>query len=300
MRRTTHLLAFAMTLLAGPASHASTDTPRVVLPGAIMEIRFTGTINERKAAELVDWLRDTANQVSAVSGSFPVPEPKVNVIATSGTRWSRSPVPFGRVTRRGGQTVELYVDVTRPIEDLYADWTASHEFSHLMLPRINWRQRWISEGFASYYQNVLMTRAGHYSPDEGLRRLSAGLERGRASRPELSPNAAALEGISRARMKIYWSGAALALLADLEIRERSNGRDSLDAVLGRFQACCLPSDRRWSGTELMNRLDSLLDEPVFVPLYRRHADAVGFPDVTAALANERLRDEIFTVRTSPN
>ncbi len=290
----------ALTLLPRPATPAAADSPRIVLPGAVMEVRFTGTVSERQAAAIVDWLRDTAIHVSAISGTFPVPKPRVEVIATAGTRWNNSPVPFGRVTRSGGETIELYVDVTRPIEDLYADWTASHEFSHLMLPRIGWRHRWISEGFASYYQNVLMTRAGQYSTSEGLRRLSAGLERGRASRPELSPNEAARQGIRRARMKIYWSGAALALLADLEIRERSDGRDSLDAVLGRFQECCLPSNRRWSGTEFLARLDALLDEPVFMPLYRQHADAAGFPDVAAALANDRLRNEIFVVRTSPN
>lgn len=300
MRRAVVVFMVALTLLPDPVASATAESPRILLPGAVMEVRFTGNVSERQAAAIVDWLRDAANQVSAISGTFPVPEPRVEVIATRGTHWNNSPVPFGRVTRSGGETVELYVDVMRPIEDLYADWTASHEFSHLMLPRIDWRHRWISEGFASYYQNVLMTRAGHYSTNEGLRRLSAGLERGRASRPELSPNAAARQGIGRARMKIYWSGAALALLADLEIRERSDGLDSLDAVLGRFQECCLPSDRRWGGTEFLARLDALLDEPVFMPLYRQHADVAGFPDVAAALANDRLRNEIFVVRTSPN
>jgi len=300
MRRRISILVCAIVLLCQQAASVASEPSRITLPGAIMEVSIRGNVSERQAVQLRDWLRDAASQVAAVSGTFPVPEPRVVLIATRGTPWRGSPVPFGRVTRRGGEIIELYVDVTRPIDDLYADWTATHEFSHLMLPRIDWRQRWISEGFASYYQNVLMARSGHYSVTEGIRRLEAGLERGRRSRKDLSPNAAALEGISRARMKIYWSGAALALLADLEIRERSAGHDSLDAVLGRFQACCLPSKRRWSGVEFLTRLDTMLDEPVLIPLYEQHADTPGFPEYEEAIRNERLRTEIFAVSTSPN
>ena len=80
-------------------------------------------------------------------------------------------------------------------------------------------------------------------------------------------------------MKIYWSGAALALLADVELRHRSDGEQTLDSVLGKFQECCLPSQRTWTGVELFTRFDSFLDTPVFMNLYRQHADAAGFPDV---------------------
>ena len=128
------------------------------------------------------------------------------------------------------------------------------------------------------------------------RRLLNQSSRGRNSRPELSPNEAAREGVRRARYKIYWSGAAIALLADVRLRERSAGRESLDVVLGRFQACCLPSSRRWSGIELFEKLDSLASAPVFMPLYREHADTAGFPDVAEALSNPLLRNDIFAVR----
>ncbi|MFQ5610094.1 MAG: hypothetical protein ACE5F8_07475, partial [Woeseiaceae bacterium] len=107
--------------------------------------------------------------------------------------------------------------------------------------------------------------------------------RGRSSRPEMSPNQAARGGIRTALMKIYWSGAAIALMADVELRERSSGKESLDAVLDRYQECCLPSDKTWTAPELFAKLDSLVDEPVFMPLYRRYADTAGFPDVRPVL-----------------
>jgi predicted metalloprotease with PDZ domain len=159
-----------------------------------------------------------------------------------------------------------------------------------MLPLVRERHRWISEGFASYYQNVLMSRAGRYTEREAWTKLHEGFERGRASRPELSPNNAAAQGVRQARMKIYWSGAAIALLADIELRERSGGRESLDTALDRLQKCCLPSERTWSGTELFTKLDSLVDGPVFMPLYRRHANNTGFPNLRPVF--ERLGVDI--------
>lgn len=299
MRSLSCLLLVTLGLSAPVPAWAERAPTRITVPGAILSVEFATDVDAATSRDIIAWLDHVAGQVSMPYGRFPIDSPRVVVIPTeSGSRGGNSPVPFGRVTRRGGETVELYVDVDRPIEDLYADWTATHEFSHLLLPRISWRQRWISEGFASYYQNVLMARAGQYTTAQAVRKLSEGLGRGRRSRPELSPNEAALEGVSRARYKIYWSGAAIALLADIRLRERSGGEESLDMVLGRFQQCCLPSSRRWSGPELFARFDALIDEPVFMPLYRQYADSSGFPETAAALSHPLVREQIFRVRTS--
>lgn len=254
------------------------------IPGATLRIEVRPLVDGNKAAEIVEWLRSVSSSVSLVYGRFPNPSPRVIVIPAVGLGWGgNKAVTFGRVTRNGEETVELYVNADRPIEEFYADWTATHEFSHLMLPLVGDRHKWISEGFASYYQNVLMSRAGRYSPLKAWTKLYEGFERGQASRPGLSPNEAAASGVRRARMKIYWSGAAIALLADVELRERSGGEESLDIALDRLQRCCLPSNRQWSGPELFAKLDRLVDEPVFMPLYRRYADKAGFPEVQTAL-----------------
>ena len=99
-------------------------------------------------------------------------------------------------------------------------------------------------------------------------------------------------------MKVYWSGAALALMADVALRERSGGEETLDKVLQRFQACCLPSPDVWTGPEFFSRLDSLIDEPVFMPLYRRYADTAGFPDTSEVFERLGLRvsDDEVSIR----
>lgn len=285
-------------LLLAPGSESATSHAEAELPGATLRIDFPRPVDASRAAEIRDWLRDVADSVAGVSGRFPVRDVRVRVVAS--TRGDGSPISFGRVSRSGGYTIDLFVDLDRPIADFYRDWEATHEFSHLLLPRIGAGQRWISEGFASYYQNVLMARTGQYAPRQAIDKLAQGFERGRASSPGLSPNQAARAGLGQARYKIYWSGAAIALLADLKLRERSGGAESLDIVLERFQRCCLSLHRRWSGRELFEQFDRLVGDPVFVPLYRRYADAPGFPDVKDALGNDIVENEIFAVRTSTN
>jgi predicted metalloprotease with PDZ domain len=207
-------------------------------------------------------------------------------------------VPFGRVVRDGGESIELLVDETRPLEDFYAEWTATHEFAHLLLPYLDREQRWISEGFATYYQNVLLARAGRYTEQAAWRKLVEGFGRGRDSVPSLSPNAAASGAERSTRMKVYWSGAALALIADVELRRRSAGRESLDTVLDQLQRCCLPSSRTWSGAELFAQLDRFVAEPLFVPLYERYADSAGFPAVTPLLTELGVSIEDGDLRLS--
>jgi hypothetical protein len=248
------------------------------LPGSTLRIAIMQPRGRIDSGALADWVHETAGNVCLAYGRFPNPSPHVVVLPVGRSGWSdASPVPYGRVVRDGGEAIELFVDERRPIEDFHDDWTATHELSHLMLPLVNRHHRWITEGFAQYYQNVLLTRAGQYDERRAWQKLYEGFERGRSSRPELSPNEAGSAGARAATMKIYWSGAILALKADVELRRRSNGHDSLDAALDRLQRCCLPSPRSWTGVELLQKLDTLVAEPVFMPLYRRYADATGFP-----------------------
>jgi predicted metalloprotease with PDZ domain len=280
-----YLLAESPESAYAPVVFGKFDYREIEVPGAMLRVSLVSGVDEMDNASIVQWINATATDVSLAYGRFPNPSPQVVVIPVGNARsngWSA--VPFGRVIRDGGETIELQVDQTQSLESLLADWTATHEFSHLMLPYIERKHRWISEGFAQYYQNVLLTRSGAYQDLYAWQKIYDGFERGRQSRPELSPNEASADGVRTALMKIYWSGAAIALMADVQLRERSAGKESLDAILGKFQVCCLPSERAWSGPELFAQFDEFASSPVFMPLYRRFADTAGFPDMREVFA----------------
>lgn len=258
----------------GTFHHRELDVPDSKLRVALLNGEDASDVDA-----IFNWLHITAMDISLVYGRFPNPLPQVVVIPVGNSRdRSDSAVPFGQVIRDGGESVVLYINENEPASAFLSDWTATHEFSHLLLPYVDRRHKWISEGFSQYYQNILMARAGAYDEQYAWQKIHDGLERGRLSRPELSPNEAAEGGVRTALMKIYWSGAAIALIADVNLREMSGGTESLDKVLDRLQACCLPSDRTWSGEELFARMDTLTEYPIFTALYRRYADTAGFPD----------------------
>jgi hypothetical protein len=264
------------------------DYANIDVPGATLRVSLLRNGSKIDTRAIFDWVRTTATDVSLAYGRFPNPSPQVIIVPVSTTR-SDSAVPYGRVIRNGGEMVQFFINPGKPIEEFMSDWTATHEFSHLLLPYVSRRHRWISEGFAQYYQNVLLARSGEYDQQYAWQKLYDGFERGRKSRPELSPNEATEGGIRSALMKVYWSGAAIALMADVTLRKRSGGDDSLDSVLAQLKHCCLPADKVWTGPELFRTLDSFIDEPVFMPLYKRYADTAGFPDTTGLLGQLGIR-----------
>jgi predicted metalloprotease with PDZ domain len=94
-------------------------------------------------------------------------------------------------------------------------------------------------------------------------------------------------------MRVYWSGAAIALLADLKLRRRGQ---SLDQALSDLQRCCLQSNRKWAAKEIMDKLDELTGTRIFSDLYTRYVHADAFPDLTAAYRHLGLLTKNDTFR----
>jgi hypothetical protein len=241
------------------------------------------------------WVIEAARRVLLVHGGLPVPRVQVVVTPIEGREvrpWrDADPVPFGRVLRDGGAAVQLFVRQTATAAMLSRDWTATHEFSHLLLPYVDRDDGWLPEGFATYYQNVLLARAGVYDAREAWQRIVEGFGRGR--RVAYSDTLA--ESIARSGenhvMRMYWSGVAIALLADVELRRTGGSLDGALAGLRRH----LPSDEPWSARRVMVALDAAGGEGVFDGLRRRWIDARDFPEVDAVLAALGVRIETGSV-----
>ena len=236
------------------------------------------------AAFLRYWITGGLRALVAAYGRLPVPELQLLVVPIG--RGDEA-VPWGEVQRGGGDAVHLYIDQRVAEEAFMDDWVLVHELGHLLHPVIDSDDRWLSEGIASYYQNVLRARAGLKNPVEAWNRLHAGFERGIRGTPRGRSLAEVSETMMRDRsfMRVYWSGAAILLLADVELRRRSGGAQSLDSALAAFGDCCLPADRSWSGREFMRELDRITGTTVFMELYDQHIDSDEFPDLTPVYAD---------------
>ncbi|MBX9400734.1 hypothetical protein K4L06_05375 [Lysobacter sp. BMK333-48F3] len=226
-----------------------------------------------RAALLQGWLNECARAASTAFGQLPLDYAEVRIREVPPGR-DRSPVPWGQTRRDAdGVAVLLFVRADAGLDELRADWTAVHELAHLFHPFLGDDGRWLAEGLASYYQNVLRARAGLLSADEAWRRLDAGFARGRRVGP-----GARMDAIGRGRagtMRVYWAGAAYWLDADVTLR-REHG-SSLDRVLARYARCCLDGGAELSPEQFVAALDRAGGAGVFARLYRRHAALREFP-----------------------
>ena len=281
----------------GNRSYLLTPTPRrwqdltlfgrlsvteIEAPGARLRLAIADGEPAADPGAMAAWLGEAARAVSTLYGRFPLASPQI-VVVPIGRRGE--PVPWAQVQRGGGAAAHFYVDQHRPLAEFREDWTATHELSHMLLPYVSRDGAWLSEGFASYYQNVLRARAGMISATAAWERLFAGFRRGGRATDGVTLAAATREMHRRgAYLRVYWSGAALALLADVELRRQSAGAKSLDLALARLAECCLPSERAWSAAALLGRLDELTEADVFMRLHARHVHSPAFPDLAGAAA----------------
>ena len=260
----------------------------IALPGGRLRYALLPGEPAPDAAAMRKWVTSGARALVSAYGRLPVPDVQLLVVPIG---HGREPVPWGEVQRGGGDAVHLYIDQRRPAAEFMADWVLVHELSHLLHPNISATDRWLSEGIASYYQNVLRARAGLMSAERAWDKLHAGFERGiRGTAPGRSL-ADASETMMRDHsfMRVYWSGAAIALLADVELRRRSGGAQSLDTALAAFGSCCLPAERSWSAPELLGELDRLTGTGVFLGLYQKYVDSDRFPALDALYAELGLQ-----------
>lgn len=245
---------------------------RFVERGVEVELaRLDGEMAVSDAA-IERWIRAAVRAVDTFGEGFPHPRVHV-VVVPAGPGWR--PVAFGLVRRGGGPSVMLLPHGTASEEALTRDWTAVHELSHLAMPRMYEEDRWITEGLATYFQEVLRARAGLISREEAWEAIVRGLDRGRAVGTGRTLWREARDmGRTGAYRRVYWSGALWALEADVGLRRR--GR-SLDGLIAQRRSV-LTEREVWRGRECLAALDRELPAPLLLPLAERYGDLRGFPE----------------------
>lgn len=257
----------------------------IKLPAPFTSVRAIALapLTERQTNTLTDWLYNGLASSQAVFGWLPDTQPQVMLISTE----ANDAVQFGQVLRSGGNSVHFFLNPDAPAEAWRDDWTATHEFVHLLHPYLGGDGRWLAEGLASYYQYIAQGRAGHLSPAQVFERLAAGFQRGRDNLDASLSFAQASAEVARFGQyrRIYWSGAAVIFMIDTQLMDQSNGELDVATVLGRFAKCCLRDQPRMSADALLQALDRLSGTTLFTSQFERWLPSHSFPDVTAAWAS---------------
>lgn len=243
-----------------------------------LRIAYSTAIAQQRAAQLVPWL---TRSIGALHKRFPNLPPRQTQILVSPSR-GNEPVPFGQVLRGGEGSVHFYINDRYPLTQFLDDWTAYHEVSHLLLPFIDRDDAWLSEGFASYWQYLLMVDSGQIDVDTFWRRFYGGIRRGEASwrrtkaitLSEATANMFSNGAVRRA----YWSGAIVFFNLDVSLRQRKDaGPTSLAEVISVFNVDTQSRYRVWSAEKLGRALDTASQSTRFSKAFRDAAREKNFP-----------------------
>jgi hypothetical protein len=247
---------------------AALPSTRIEVPGGRIDVAITRRSDVPSDAVLLSWAEKAARAIASYYGSFPVDRVALRIEAGGPGR-----IGEGRTMGEGGEaSIRIVVGAATTPDDLSSNWELVHEMVHLAFPSMS-GHAWIEEGIATYVEPLVRARAGLIDRDEIWRWLVWGLPRGWDG-----IRGGGLEG-SRSWSATYWGGALFCFLADVEIRQRTGNRKSLDDALRGIVKAGGDVRRSWSIERALQTGDEAVGVPVFEELYRKMARDPGEVDL---------------------
>ncbi len=221
-------------------------------------------------ALLTDWAQRSATIVAHYFGQFPASEVRIVVTPVAGTA-----VAGGTTYGQPAPLIRVRVGTQVDAEALLNDWVLVHEMTHLALPQIGEDHAWLAEGLAVYIEGVARVQAGNRSIEDVFAEEQHSMPRGLPG-----PSAGGLDQ-DHSHGRTYWGGALFCLLADVQIRQRTDNRfglqDGMKAVLRASGG--LLSD--WDITKVLATADTAVGVPVLSELYQQMKDQPFSADLPA-------------------
>jgi hypothetical protein len=204
--------------------------------------------------DITAWVLRAAVAVTNYLGRYPVNTLYIG-IRPGGDEPLNGGVTYGRsrINVQFGPNVEP--------RDLRQDWILTHEMFHLAFPTLEDRDLWMMEGLSDYLEPIARARVGQLTARSVWREFAEGLPQGLPTADE-----GGLDNTPR-RERIYWGGNLFWLLADIQIRVRSNNRRSLDDAIRAILNDGGDGGANWSIKEVIRVGDKATGTAVLAELY---------------------------------
>jgi hypothetical protein len=239
------------------------------IAGSTIHVAFAPGDIALPREKVLDWIRTSAKAVSAYYGRFPVSSLRLLLVPVEGAR-IRGGTTWGY--RGAAIRIPLGRDSTEDV--LRRDWVMVHEMVHTALPDLDERYGWLSEGLAVYVEPMARVQAGDLSARAVWQDIMRDMPKGL---PESGDQG--LDNTDTWGRK-YWGGAMFCLLADIEIRKRTDNRLGLQDAMRGVLAAGGNHERDWS----LDRVLSTADKAVGVDVLTRLHNEMGPKPVTPDLA----------------
>jgi hypothetical protein len=250
---------------------------------ATIDVAFAPGSRSLSDDDIRHWIQSAATALETYYGRLPLPRWLIIVTATEGSE------AHGRTLGNGGATILLSVGRSMTTRDVPHDWVLTHEMIHLAFPNVSYRQRWIEEGIATYVEPIARARSGQLSSVKVWADLVDGLPNG-----EPQPGDHGFDYTS-SWGSTYWGGALFCLVADIQIREATSNKHSLDDALRAILVSGENIAVRSSMAAVLAIGDRAVGGHVLASLYARmgkHAERVDLDGLWRRLGVQRTREGV--------
>jgi hypothetical protein len=272
------------TLIDAPYSaFGPVSVETITMPGASIDVAFVPSSRTIKRAAVMKALGRAAEVVRKYYRRFPVERLLVIVVPIGGDEL------HGRTLGGGGASLMMSVPDGLDEAALLRSWVPAHELTHLAFPTVPRNQLWLAEGLATYIEPIARARGGDLGAVKVWRDLVEGLPQGLPERGDRGLNHTHTWG------RTYWGGALYCFVADLEIRQRTNNRRSLDDAMRAIVAAGGSLATAWPVERALRIGDAATGVDVLTSLYRKMAEAptsVDLPSWWARLGVHPTSDGI--------
>jgi hypothetical protein len=250
------LCIVALLLIAQAAYAADVPDSSLKAGDASITVRFSEEVPQAFRTLVENWVHDAADAAMTVYGRYPVKQVLIKVEVGGG---GRGGVSSGRTFDGRLIRVRVAPDVTKAT--LRSDWILTHEMFHLGFP--DTEANWIGEGLSTYLEPLARARAGQLGADAVWGSMMDGFPKGLPAAGDLGLDKTPTWG------RTYWGGALFWLLADIEIRQKSDHRKSLDDVLRSINAEGGTGSANWPEEKIFRRGDAAIGMPILEKLHER-------------------------------
>ncbi len=211
-------------------------------------------------------------------GRFPVPQVRIKLITIDGNgvaggQTFPGDVPTIRV-RVGRDATE-----TQLMQD---DWVMVHEMIHLAFPWLNMKHNWMAEGIAVYVESIARVQAGHLKAPAIWGDFIDAMPKGLPKPGEGGLDQTPTWG------RTYWGGALFCLLCDVQIRQKTGNKSSLQQALRAINAV-RDFRKEWPFQQTLEIGDLATGQTVMADTYEEMKDKAITPDLPTLWKNLGLK-----------
>jgi hypothetical protein len=288
----TAMLASAVTFRAGAQSEymrgnrmpydAFDRMPKTDLEiaGSTINVAFAPGDMTLPREKLLDWVRMSAKAVATYYGRFPVEQLRLLLVPVDGAR-----IRGGTTWGYRGAAIRIPLGRDSTEEVLRRDWVMVHEMVHTALPDLNDRYTWLSEGLAVYVEPIARVQAG----DLAARDIWQAMMRDMPKGLPLAGDQGLDDTDSWGRK--YWGGAMFCLLADVEIRKRTDNRLGLQDAMRGILSAGGNHEKDWSIDRVLATADKAVGVDVLTRLHNEMGSKTVTPDLAALWRDLGLRPQ---------